>query len=49
MTYQDGWIFELINKNFNRTIEIRKRQEIGYFFIINNAGKEIDFKYKKEL
>ena len=46
-----GWIliFELINKNFNRMIEIRKRQEIGYFFIINNAGKEIDFKYKKEL
>ena len=46
-----GWIliFELINKNFNRMIEIRKRQEIGYFFITNNAGKEIDFKYKKEL
>ena len=45
------WIltFELFNRNFNQTLQIRKRQEIGYFFITNNRGKEIDFKYEKEL
>ena len=41
--------FELFNKSFTRTLQIRKRQEIGYFFITNDRGKEIDFKYVKEL
>ena len=45
------WIltFELFNRNFNQTFQIRKKQEIGYFFITNDRGKEIDFKYEKEL
>ena len=42
-------IFELFNKSFTRTLQIRKRQEIGYFFITNDGGKELDFKYVKEL
>ena len=41
--------FELFNKSFTRTLQIRKRQEIGYFFKTNDRGKEIDFKYVKEL
>ena len=28
--------FELFNKSFTRTLQIRKRQEIGYFFITND-------------
>ena len=41
-------MFELQNRSFDHTIHIRKRQETGYFIITNDAGKEIDFKYKKE-
>ena len=41
-------IFEPFNKSFIQTLQIRKRQEIGYFFITNDRGKEIDFKYIKE-
>ena len=42
-------IFELFNKNFTQTLHIKKKQEIGYFFITNDRGKEIDFKYMKQL
>ena len=41
-------IFELFNRSFTQTLQIRKKQEIGYFFITNDRGKEIDFKYQKE-
>ena len=41
-------VFELFNKSFTNTLQIRKRQEIGYFLITNDRGKEIDFKYVKE-
>ena len=41
-------VFKLFNKSFTDTLQIRKRQEIGYFFITNDRGKEIDFKYVKE-
>ena len=41
-------IFELFNKSFTQTLQIRKRQEIGYFFITNDRGKELDFKCVKE-
>ena len=40
-------IFELFNKSFTQTLQIRKRQEIGYFFVTNDRGKEINFKYIK--
>ena len=41
-------VFKLFNRSFTDTLQIRKRQEIGYFFITNDRGKEIDFKYVKE-
>ena len=41
-------MFELFNKSFTQTLQIRRRQEIGYFFVTNDRGKEIDFKYVKE-
>ena len=44
-----SWIltFELFNKSFTQTLQIKKKQEIGYFFITNDRGKEIDFKFVK--
>ena len=40
-------IFDLYNKSFTQTLQVRKKQEIGYFFITNDRGKEIDFKFVK--
>ena len=40
--------FELYNRSFTDTFQIRKRQELGYFLITNDRGKEINFKYEKE-
>ena len=39
---------ELFNGNFTKTIKIRKKQELGYFYILNNRGEEIKFKFEKE-
>ena len=40
--------FELYNKNLNKIFQIRKKQEIGYFILLNDAGKEIRHSFKKE-
>ena len=40
--------FELFNKSFNNVFQFRKKQELGYFMILNDGGKEIRFVYKKE-
>ena len=40
--------FELFNKSFNNVFYLRKKQEIGYFMILNDGGQEIRFTYKKE-
>ena len=40
--------FQLFNKNLNKIFQIRKRQEIGYFTVVNDAGKEIRHSFKKE-
>ena len=40
--------FELFNKNLNKIFQIRKKQEIGYFIIVNDVGKEIRHSFKKE-
>ena len=40
--------FKLFNKSFNNVFQLRKKQEIGYFMILNDGGKEIRFAYKKE-
>ena len=44
------WIltFELFNKSLNNIFQIRKKQEIGYFMILNDGGKEIQHAYRKE-
>ena len=44
------WIltFELFNKSLNNIFQIRKKQEISYFMILNDGGKEIRFAYRKE-
>ena len=40
--------FKLFNKSFNNVFQLRKKQEIGYFMILNDGGKEIQSAYKKE-
>ena len=40
--------FELFNKSFNNVFQLRKKQELGYFMILNDGGKEILFTYRKE-
>ena len=40
--------FELFNKSFNNVFYLRKKQEIGYFMILNDGGKEIRFAFRKE-
>ena len=40
--------FELFNKSLNKIFQIRKKQEVGYFMIINDAWKEIHNSFKKE-
>ena len=40
--------FELFNKNLNKIFQIRKGQDIDYFMIVNDAGKEIRHSFKKE-
>ena len=33
--------FELFNKSFNNVFQLRKKQELGYYMILNDGGKEI--------
>ena len=40
--------FQLFNKSLNKIFQIRRKQEIGYFMIINDAGKEIHHSFKRE-
>ena len=40
--------FELFNKSFNNVFQLRKKQELGYFMILNDGGKEIRFACRKE-
>ena len=40
--------FKLFNKNLNKIFQIRKGQVIGYFMIVNDAGKKIRHSFKKE-
>ena len=40
--------FEIFNKSFNNVFQLRKKQELGYFMILNDGGKEIRFTYRKE-
>ena len=40
--------FELLNGNFTKSIQIKNKQELGYFYLIHEMGEERDFKYEKE-
>ena len=40
--------FELLNGSFTEEIKIKKQQELGYFHLTGDGGKEITFKYEKE-
>ena len=40
--------FDLFNGNYTNPIEIKKRQELGYFYLLNDREEEINFKFEKE-
>ena len=44
------WILtlEIFNRNMNNIFQLKKKQEIGFFVILNNGGEEIRHRYKKE-
>ena len=44
------WILtlEIFNRNMNTIFQLRRKQEIGFFVILNNRGEEIRHRYKKE-
>ena len=53
--YQQGnnlspWnlIFEILNGDLTKSLTIRKRQELGYFYLLPNRGEEITYKFEKE-
>ena len=39
---------DIFNQNLIKTLQIRKRQEIGFFVILNDRGEEISHVCKKE-
>ena len=39
---------EIFNQNTNTIIRLNKRQELGFFHILNNRGEEIRHVYRKE-
>ena len=39
---------DIFNRNLNKTLQIRKKQEIGFFVILNDRGEEISHIFKKE-
>ena len=40
--------FELLNGNFTKSINIKSKQELGYFYLTTVEGEEITYKYEKE-
>ena len=44
------WILtlEIFNRNMNTIFQLRRKQEIGFFVILNDEGEEIRHRYKKE-
>ena len=40
--------FELLNGDFAKSITIKSRQELGYFYLLPNRGEEITYKFEKE-
>ena len=44
------WILtlEIFNRNMNTIFQLKKKQEIGFFVILNDGAEEIRHRYKKE-
>ena len=40
--------FELFNSSFVDTFKLIRRQKLGYFFVTNDRGKEINYRFKKK-
>ena len=40
--------FEILNGDLTKTVTIRSRQELGYFYLLPNRGEEITYKFIKE-
>ena len=39
---------EVFNRNLNSIFQLNKRQEMGFFHILNDRGEKIKYVYKKE-
>ena len=40
--------FEILNGDLTKSVTIRSRQELGYFYLLPNRGEEITYKFEKE-
>ena len=40
--------FEILNGDLTKTVIIRNKQELGYFYLLSHMGEEITYKFEKE-
>ena len=40
--------FEILNGDFTKSITIKSKQELGYFYLLANRGEEMTYKFEKE-
>ena len=40
--------FEILNGDLTKTVTIRNKQELGYFYLLSHTGEEITYKFEKE-
>ena len=40
--------FEILNGDLTKSVTIRRKQELGYFYLLPNRGEEITYKFEKE-
>ena len=40
--------FEILNGDLTKSVTIKSRQELGYFYLLPNRGEEITYKFEKE-
>ena len=41
-------VLEVFNRNMNNIFQLKKKQEVGFFVILNDRGEEIRHFFKKE-
>ena len=39
--------FEILNVDLTKSVTIRRKQELGYFYLLPNRGEEITYKFEK--